>query len=413
MKEKYIPGKHLKMPNETFCILPWVSIETTPVGTFRACCLSEDDIVDEKGKIYRVNDNLQTVRNSEYMNNLRQQFLDGKKPANCQKCWQVEDSGGKSKRNYSVERLEHMGISDTWTATDAKPLMFVDFKLGNICNLKCRICGSWSSSQYANDELSVIPKAQQKDSIHYKILEWGRWPRDAEQFWKGMEENINNMRYLEFTGGEPFLIQEHFDFLQILVDKGVAPNIEIHYNTNGTQWPEKNMHLWRHFKHVEIAFSIDAVGERYNYQRKNADWEPVNANIAKFQKLKKDYGNISLQSCSTVSVLNIFYLEELAEWLDQQNFNVVHWNMLHEIWYMSIAHLNETAKMHAVNTLMDLDPYNRHKADFNRFIKFMEQGESRDSKDLCDNIRKFDLIRNESLWDHHETLAKWIGYERT
>ena len=43
----------------------------------------------------------------------------------------------------------------------------------------------------------------------------------------------------------------------------------------------------------------------------------------------------------------------------------------------------------------------------------MEQGESRDSKDVCDNIRKFDLIRNESLWDDHETLAKWIGYERT
>ena len=292
----------MNLPNKNFCIIPWIGFETTPVGTFRACCLSEDDIVDEKGKVYTVKDSIETVRNSEYMQDLRQQFLDGKRPANCQKCWQIEDSGGKSKRTLTQERVAHIKISDTWTDTDAKPLIYVDFKLGNICNLKCRICGSWSSSQFANDELSVIPKAQQKDSIHYKILQWGRWPRDAEQFWKGINEHITELRYLEFTGGEPFLIQEHFDFLKILVDKGVAPNIEIHYNTNGTQWPEKNMHLWHHFKKVEIAFSIDAVGGRFEYQRKNADWNVVNNNIAKYQQLKKDYGNIILQVCSTRTV---------------------------------------------------------------------------------------------------------------
>ena len=43
--------------------------------------------------------------------------------------------------------------------------------------------------------------------------------------------------YFEFTGGEPFMIQEHFDMLQGLVDRGIAHNVEIHYNTNGTHWP--------------------------------------------------------------------------------------------------------------------------------------------------------------------------------
>ena len=402
----------MNIPNKTFCILPWVSIETTPLGTLRPCCLAEDEIVDENNNKYTVETSMDIVRGSQYMENLRQQFLDGKRPDTCKKCWQVEDSGGKSKRNYSIERLQHMGITEHWNKR-AKPLMFIDFKLGNICNLKCRICGSWSSSQYANDELSVIPKEHRKSSLHYEMLEKGRWPRSSPNFWADMEKNIHNIRYLEFTGGEPFLIQEHFNFLQTLVDKGVAQNIEIHYNTNGTQWPEKNMPIWRNFKNIEIAFSIDAIGERFNYQRKNADWNTVNANIKKYQQLKKEYGNITLQVCSTVNVLNVFYLEELSHWIDEQNFDFVYWNMLHEIWYMSIAHLNAEAKMHAVNTLADIDPMNNHKAEFNRFIRFMEQGESRDSKDLLHSLYKFDDIRNESLADNHETLAKWIGYERT
>ena len=173
------------------------------------------------------------------------------------------------------------------------------------------------------------------------------------------------------------------------------------------------MPIWRNFKNVEIAFSIDAVGERFNYQRKNADWNVVNNNIAKYQQLKKDYGNITLQVCSTINVLNIFYIEELAHWIEAQQFDFVYWNLLHEIWYMSIAHLNEVAKMHAISMIWDMDPMVPHKREFNKLVKFMEQGETRDSKELCDNIRKFDNIRNESLLDHHETLAKWIGYERT
>jgi len=403
----------MKLPNKTFCILPWVSVEASPIGTFRPCCLAEDEIVDENNVKYTVKTDIDTVRQSQYMKDLRQQFLDGKRPTTCKKCWAVEDSGGKSKRQYSEQRLKDMGIGQEHWNRRAKPLMFIDFKLGNICNLKCRICGSWSSSQYAGDELSVIPKDQRKQSWHYKMLELGRWPRDAEQFWSDMEKNINNIRYLEFTGGEPFLIQEHFDFLQTLVDKGVAQNIEIHYNTNGTQWPEKNMPIWRNFKHVEIAFSIDAVGERFNYQRKNANWDLVNANISKYKQLKKDYGNITLQVCSTVNVLNIFYLEELGHWIDKQDFDFVYWNMLHEVWHMSIAHLPNEAKMHAISTIWDMDPSNPHKTEFNKMIKFMEQGESRDAKALRENVRKFDTIRNESLLDHHQTLAKWIGYERT
>jgi hypothetical protein len=140
------------------------------------------------------------------------------------------------------------------------------------------------------------------------------------------------------------MIQEHFDLLQRLVNRGIAGNIEIHYNTNGTQYPEHAEQIWSHFKTVEIAFSIDDVGARFEYQRTNAVWSEVVGNIQKFVAMRDRCSNIQLQVCSTVNVFNVYYLEELATWIDTQAFDFVYWNMMHEAYYFSINTLPDTAK---------------------------------------------------------------------
>ena len=403
----------MNLPNKTFCILPWVSIETSPIGTLRPCCLAEDELVDQKGNKYLIGDTpIQEVRDSEQMQQLRQEFLDGKKPDTCKKCWVVEESGGTSKRKHTLDRLKHMGVSDDWTS-DSKPLMFIDFKLGNICNLKCRICGSWSSSSFATEEVQQFPTSMRKTSFPYKMIEQGRWPREKPTFWQEMADNIDNIRYLEFTGGEPFMIKEHFEFLQTLIDQGVAGDIEIHYNTNGTHYPKNASDIWKHFKLVEIAFSIDDVGDRFEYQRKNAEWDLVNANIQKFKELKQELGNIVLQCCSTVNVFNVFYLEELSEWIDEQEFDFVYWNMLHEIAYNNIANLPLRTKITVMARLGLVNLDNPHKKEFDKIITFMNQGtDFNDGKDLLESILKFDNMRNENLSDHHAELAEAIGYEK-
>jgi len=77
-----------------------------------------------------------------------------------------------------------------WTL-DAKPLMFLDLKLGNICNLKCRICGSWSSSTFAVEELAHQTKGNPKKSFHYQMLKQGRWPRENTVFWEQIAESVD------------------------------------------------------------------------------------------------------------------------------------------------------------------------------------------------------------------------------
>jgi organic radical activating enzyme len=308
-----------------------------------------------------------------------------------------------------LDRLKHMGIDSDWTA-DAKPLMFLDLKLGNICNLKCRICGSWSSSQFATEELSFLPRAEQKESFHYQMLRAGAWPRENPTFWNEIDQVVDQIRYIEFTGGEPFMIDEHFDMLQGIIDRGIAHQVEIHYNTNGTQYPKRGEAIWKHFKTVEIAFSIDDIGERFEYQRTNADWAVVLDNITSFQYLKTQMPNLQLQCCSTVNVFNVCYIDQLARWLELQGFDFVYWNMMHDAWYFSIATLPESAKNEIILYLESASIPAQWREEFDRICDFMRRGASTDGAMLRMKVRDLDHRRGQNLATVEPEFAALIDY---
>jgi MoaA/NifB/PqqE/SkfB family radical SAM enzyme len=402
----------MKLPHDKFCILPWVSLEASPIGTVRPCCLADDELLDNAGEKF----NLQTasftaIQNSKSMRDLRRQFLDGKQPQTCRKCWNEERSGRTSKRMHTLDRLKHMLPEQDWTI-DAKPLMFLDLKLGNICNLKCRICGSWSSSQFATEELNDLhPDADKKSTHAYQMLRAGAWPRENQKFWNEINTVVDQIRYIEFTGGEPFMIQEHFAMLQGIVDRGIAHQVEIHYNTNGTQYPEQAIEIWKHFKTVEIAFSVDDLGARFEYQRSNAVWAEVETNIQRFRELRIQYPNIQLQCCSTVNIFNVRYIDQLAWWITQQKFDFVYWNMMHDAWYFSIATLPDTVKTACIEHLKTANVPTQYRAEFDRICEFMTRGASTDGFMLKMKIRDLDRKRQQNMQDVAPEFAALIDYD--
>ena len=403
----------MNLPQDKFCVLPWISLEASPIGTVRPCCLADDEILDDAGRKFELSTaNFRDIQNSAHMRGLRQQFLDSEQPQTCRKCWSEERAGRTSKRMHTLDRLKHMGIGSEFTA-DAKPLMFLDLKLGNICNLKCRICGSWSSSQFANEEISILPPEQKKASYAYQMLKAGAWPRENESFWTEIDACLNDIRYIEFTGGEPFMIAEHFRMLQGIVDRGIAPQVEIHYNTNGTQYPESAEHIWKHFKCVEIAFSLDDVNERFEYQRSNAVWSEVCDNLDRFRDLKEIYPNIELQVCTTVNVFNVRYLGDIAQWLEKnkESFNFVYWNMMHDAWYFSIACLPDSAKK-AIAEYLDSVP-TIYRSEFDRIREFMMRGASTDGFMTRMKIADLDRKRDQDLAQVAPEFAELINYVKT
>ena len=400
----------MKLPHDKFCVLPWISLEASPIGTVRPCCLADDEILDDDGNKFELaTADFDDIQNSNHMRRLREGFLAGQKPQTCRKCWNEERSGRTSKRMHTLDRLKHTLKDDQWS-TDAKPLMFLDLKLGNICNLKCRICGSWSSSQFASEEISWLPREEQKSSYAYEMLRAGAWPKENIQFWSQIDSVLTDIRYIEFTGGEPFMIDQHFDMLQGIVDRGIAHQVEIHYNTNGTLFPDRGPDIWRHFKTVEVAFSIDDVGARFEYQRTNSDWAVVLDNITSFQYLQSQMPNLQLQCCTTVNVFNVRYLDEVAHWIALQNFNFVYWNMMHDAWYFSIATLPDTAKTLIIAHLESADVPSQYRDEFVRIIDFMRNGASTDGFMTQMKIADLDRRRNQDLRTVAADFAQLIGY---
>jgi hypothetical protein len=294
------------------------------------------------------------VQQSNYMDNLRTQFVQGQRPSQCRHCWAEEDSGKTSKRQYSIIKFQpHL----TKPVLEVKPL-FLDLKLGNVCNIKCRICGSWSSSAWAPEEQKLF-----SNSRAFEMVRAGQWPDHSDVFWQGLESVLPHVEYFEFTGGEPFLIKNHFKILEKSVELGLAKNQSIHYNTNGTIFPQHATEsIWPHFKQVEVAFSIDDLGSRFEYQRHPAKWSTVLGHIKQFHELRTQAPWLTTQICITVSMFNILNLPYILNWANEQGFNMIHLNYLHGPEDFCLYHLPDNFKQEVMN-VYKCAPFHRAKLD--------------------------------------------------
>ena len=237
-------------PNN-FCVLPWIHLETSANGFARPCCIYSGHYKNSDNSNVSMQDtSITQAMNSYGAEQIRKAFSKNVKPDGCKLCWDIESAGGKSKRLESNEKYMK-NFDET-----IKPV-YLDLKFGTTCNLKCRICGSWSSSKWAQEEIDYEIAKGGDNPLARKQLKEGGWPKRNPQFFEDLKEDLKHAEYFEFTGGEPFMIKDHFKILMYCVQKGYAKNIHIHYNTNGTQLPPKDIFdLWGYFKHVEIAFSI-------------------------------------------------------------------------------------------------------------------------------------------------------------
>jgi MoaA/NifB/PqqE/SkfB family radical SAM enzyme len=397
-------------------MLPWISLEASPQGTAKPCCLYENEITDSNGDKYKLaNTSLGEIYKSQYMQNLRQEFRNGNKPDACFRCWNEEDSGRTSKRIFSQIRLKELYQQVDWSNDTPDQLWFLDLKLGNICNLKCRICGSWSSSKWAEEEIAYVPDLKnKKEHLAYTFLQQGMWPRKTTLFWDNMRELLPNIRYFEFTGGEPWMIEEHKDLLKFACQTGHAGHIDIHYNTNATQWDTTLFDLWAEFGRVDVAFSIDNVGDRFEYERYGARWDRANEIVDVVNNMTNcpSHGNITTQLCFTINIQNVYYLDELLAWADTKNFGSIYFNLLQSPNHMSVQSMTTAAKELVINKLKTTFwTTDRYQQEIDNVIKFIENGTASDGQEFLRQMKRTDSYRNQCFTDTHPEIARAMGYE--
>lgn len=331
--------------NDTYCVLPWLHLATHPHGGTTLCCnaLHRDGISRARRRTEHSNDDpnsvggdifldlknhsIEELMNSDVFKETRLEMLDGKKPFACMRCYNEEARGITSKRvkenkEYSDYDINY-AMDNTLEDGSLKyiDLRFVELRLGNICNVKCRTCNPWSSSKWLK-EYETLRESFTVLPIFDKEMNQFDWP-EQQQFWDELFEYTANTKVFYINGGEPTLIKHHFAFLQRMVDAG-RTDVKLWYNINMTIMTPEIIDIWKQFDNVEIGFSVDDLRSRNEYLRNPTKWEDVERTI----DMLTDQG-FGLSVTQTISWLNYYYLDEFYEWATEKDLHV-HYNFVND-----------------------------------------------------------------------------------
>jgi len=225
----------------------------------------------------------------------------------CQACYSAEDSGIESRRQGSKKLYEEYHKD---TNTELSGPTGIDYSVGNLCNLKCVICGPQNSSQWIPDYQKLHPTVDIV-SFQYKKNE------QLEITDADLLQNIKNVHF--HGGGEPLLSDNHVRLLQKIQEVKGLSDVRVFYNTNATQTVSNEiLQLWEKCRLIELYFSIDDVGARFDYQRTGANWNKVNSTLDWFYA-NMPHNHMFNVNC-TWSYLNFFYLNEVWDWWNK-NFS--------------------------------------------------------------------------------------------
>lgn len=306
--------------NDTFCPLPWIHLSSKPSGDLRVCCWATRGptrgiLKDEDGNKLNINySNLNNVSNAPLLKEIRSFMMEGQRHPECIRCWDEEDSGFKSHRLIELDKwgFDQTLIDNTdsdGTVNENVKTVYFDLRFGNLCNLKCRMCGPTESSSWYKDFEKLY--GIEFDSTGY---DWF----NKKSFWQYLEDYIPHIKQIYMLGGEPTLIDAHYSFLQKCIDAGYSNQISLEYNSNITNIHRKCFDLWKHFKHVLFSCSIDGVGLVNDYIRYPSKWDSIFNNIKKLED--SNQSNLTVWIIVSVSILNIYYLDEIIKWQLSQRF---------------------------------------------------------------------------------------------
>lgn len=137
------------------------------------------------------------------------------------------------------------------------------------------------------------------------------------RFWEQLYDQIPHMKQLYFAGGESTIIDEHYDLLEEVVRRGYADKIELRYNSNAVELPDRLFDLWSKFRQVKFHFSVDSLGEKNDYIRYPTNWDHL---VDHMHKLDQTPDNVIVTTACTVMALNIMYVPDFIKWKMGQDF---------------------------------------------------------------------------------------------
>ena len=283
---------------DNFCVMPFIHAFVTP-NTIRPCCAYNLPLKFNSKQQYWT---------SEQLKQIQQNMLGNVRDKGCGICWKKEDRGYSSLRQHSNQIYKEHIDSIKSNNINNQPY-YLDLRLGNLCNLKCRMCISEWSSQIA-DEILKNPNEDWINTPKQKIIELD------DDSWQLLDNWIPFVRRVFMTGGEPTIIKRNLDYIDKIVATGHSKNVELIFTTNATNINQKFIDISKKFKSVSFNVSIDAIGNLANYIRFPSDWNTIEKNLNDLNK-----NGVGVSFNTTIQWLNMTTLNEIFNYIENCNIN--------------------------------------------------------------------------------------------
>jgi MoaA/NifB/PqqE/SkfB family radical SAM enzyme len=309
---------------ETFCVMPWLYLQLLSHGKIKPCCKFKQFVTKDGAPMSVYKQSLAEIWNSDEMRSIRRAMVHNERLPGCVDCYEEEDSGGISLRkarnrdwqngwlneqNIDIDVLKARAISNDGRVRTTPSFLQLD--VGNLCNLKCRMCQGYSSSQIDRDP--VHRQWNGAAPLDKERLPTGkRWFEDKDFILTELLQDPDQIKLLQFLGGETLLIKEIRNILEILIGAGVAQNITLLAATNGTVIKSPWLDLAERFKQLSLNVSLDGFGKYYEYIRFPARWLTVTRNIETLRQRSKTW----VMVIATLQMYNALNIVELFEYLD-------------------------------------------------------------------------------------------------
>lgn len=427
--------------NKSFCAVPFVSIMLNTDSFMRFCCIAQGPkaILRDENKKYQIG--TQTIINgwnSETMRSVREAMIHGKAVEACKHCYMQENVGKKSFRQMMTNEWQtRLGVSFNAIIKEAidnnytlnLPPVYLDLRLGNLCNLKCRMCNPFNSSQIAKEHFPLYANNENYQQVWTK--EFGPNPLhlkdDLLQFesdflWDEIISLIQSLKKVYMTGGEPTLIENNYRFMQECITQG-HNDIELFFNINCTNITDRFLNLISQFQTVRINCSLDGYDKVNDYIRFPSKWSKVSENFEKLANLP----NIRLNITPVIQTYNVLDCHHMLEYADiiskKYNKNIgVDFLINNHPQYLDVTILSDNIRQIAVKNLTiyknNSDRYNSNflvKNSVDGVINLMNSTRHVRHVELMDDFltmtRLLDINRNQSFLKMIPDLAEELNYE--
>jgi MoaA/NifB/PqqE/SkfB family radical SAM enzyme len=253
------------LTNPYFCPVPWTGLMYNVDGTVKNCIRSS-------GVLGNIKQNSIEEILTNATNQQTQQNISNNKPAtHCHPCYELENNKRGfeiiSDRIFYIKELKKLDLS-TYDQVGHHDLRTIDVRWSNTCNFACVYCGPEYSSRWA-DEMSVTIEHPFQSQL--------------DQFKQYIFDHAANLKHVYLAGGEPLLMKENLELLEILQQRN--PQVNIRVNTNLSKTNTQVFERICEFENVHWTVSVESMGQEFEYIRYGGRWFDFENNLKKIKAL--------------------------------------------------------------------------------------------------------------------------------